>query len=107
MLENKEVDYVDALHQLEIVDNLQRLGVSYHFEDEIKRFLSRIYNERNSRSSYHAKEKQESSLYAVALEFRLLRQHGFDMHAQGTYPNPMEVFVLSKYMCVCDSDVLL
>ncbi|XP_024046987.1 gamma-terpinene synthase, chloroplastic-like [Citrus clementina] len=84
MLENKEVDYVDALHQLEIVDNLQRLGVSYHFEDEIKRFLSRIYNERNSRSSYHAKEKQESSLYAVALEFRLLRQHGFDMHAQGT-----------------------
>uniref|UniRef100_A0AAU7LL50 Ocimene synthase n=1 Tax=Zanthoxylum ailanthoides TaxID=159071 RepID=A0AAU7LL50_9ROSI len=72
---DKEMDYVnDELHQLELVDTLQRLGVSYHFEEEIKRLLNRICS---NNSSYHAKEKQQS-LYAVALEFRILRQHGYD-----------------------------
>ncbi|KAG5549113.1 hypothetical protein RHGRI_014476 [Rhododendron griersonianum] len=38
----KEV--VDPLDGLEMIDDLQRLGVFYHFEDEIKRVLESIYN---------------------------------------------------------------
>nr|QWQ79612.1 TPS54 [Juglans sigillata] len=64
---------VDPLEQLKLIDVLQRLGVSYHFEDEIKSTLENIYNTHHSGD--HVCKKQ--SLYATALEFRLLRQHGY------------------------------
>ncbi|XP_044461395.1 terpene synthase 10-like [Mangifera indica] len=63
---------VDSVQQLELIDVLQRLGLSYQFEDEIKRILDRVYKN---------KHKQDS-LYAVALEFRLLRQHYYDVSAE-------------------------
>ncbi|KAJ0018634.1 hypothetical protein Pint_11399 [Pistacia integerrima] len=63
---------VDPLHQLELVDDLQRLGISYHFENEIKSILNSIYN----------KNPKQESLYTVALKFRLLRQHGYDIPAE-------------------------
>ncbi|KAJ0081040.1 hypothetical protein Patl1_10185 [Pistacia atlantica] len=36
---------VDPLHQLELVDDLQRLGISYHFEDEKRNFKSCLKND--------------------------------------------------------------
>ncbi|XP_044461394.1 terpene synthase 10-like [Mangifera indica] len=62
---------VYSVQQLELIDVLQRLGLSYQFEDEIKGILDRVYNN---------KQKQDG-LYAVALEFRLLRQHHFVVSA--------------------------
>ncbi|CAN4107910.1 unnamed protein product [Withania somnifera] len=56
--------------KLELIDNLQRLGVSYHFKDEIMQILGSIH-EQNTAST------TGDSLYATALKFRLLRQHGF------------------------------
>nr|QWQ79596.1 TPS38 [Juglans sigillata] len=35
---------VDPLEKLELIDVLQKLGLSYHFEDEVKRTLEAIYN---------------------------------------------------------------
>ncbi|GKU94202.1 hypothetical protein SLEP1_g7728 [Rubroshorea leprosula] len=67
----KEVNDED---QLELIDNLQRLGLSYHFEDEVKKNLDRIYN-KNHGNYGHKKD----SLYAIALEFRILRQHGYNV----------------------------
>ncbi|KAK0580096.1 hypothetical protein LWI29_036337 [Acer saccharum] len=63
----------DPLHQMEIIDTLQRLGLSYHFDHEIKRILGRIHDKRCS----NINTRKQECLYAVALEFRLLRQHGF------------------------------
>ncbi|GLT50643.1 hypothetical protein SLA2020_241150 [Shorea laevis] len=60
--------------QLELIDHLQRLGLSYHFEDEIKKTLDRIYNKNHG--NYGLKK---DSLYAIALEFRILRQHGYNV----------------------------
>lgn len=51
------------LEQLEIIDNLQRLGLSYHFEDEIYSILNNLSD----------KGSKRDHLYAKALEFRLLR----------------------------------
>ncbi|KAL6312510.1 hypothetical protein AAG906_033287 [Vitis piasezkii] len=62
------------LGQLELIDVLQRLGIYYHFKDEIKRILNSIYNQYN-----RAEEWQRDDLYATALKFRLLRQHGYDV----------------------------
>ncbi|WOG94910.1 hypothetical protein DCAR_0314207 [Daucus carota subsp. sativus] len=60
---------LDSLHKLELVDAIQRLGVSYHFEDEIKRILEAIYNNDEKLNS--------QDLHATSLKFRLLRQHNF------------------------------
>ncbi|GFZ04841.1 terpene synthase-like sequence-1,8-cineole [Actinidia rufa] len=53
---------------LNLVDKIQRLGVSYHFETEIETVLRHIYKTRD----YHFDD-----LHTAALSFRLLRQHGY------------------------------
>ncbi|RYR00111.1 hypothetical protein Ahy_B07g088193 [Arachis hypogaea] len=60
------------VHQLELIDILQRLGVAYHFKDEIKSILDNIYNMQIFNTNI---------LYTTALGFRLLRQHGYDISA--------------------------
>ncbi|XP_010533438.1 PREDICTED: tricyclene synthase, chloroplastic-like [Tarenaya hassleriana] len=62
------------LNQLELIDSLQRLGVSYHFDSEISGILTEIYETRRNRSE---KSRHSEDLHTIALEFRLLRQHGF------------------------------
>ncbi|KAM3291293.1 (R)-linalool synthase TPS5, chloroplastic isoform X1 [Capsicum chacoense] len=54
--------------KLELIDNLERLGVSYHFKDEIMQILRNIHDQNAAIGD---------SLYTTALKFRLLRQHGF------------------------------
>ncbi|KAJ7950515.1 Terpene_synth domain-containing protein [Quillaja saponaria] len=67
---------VNPLEKLEAIDVLQRLGISYHFKDEIKRMLDDAYNE-NVAGNDTLRKKH--NLYATAIEFRLLRQHGYDV----------------------------
>lgn len=61
------------LDQLELIDNLQRLGLGYRFDHEIKSILTKIYGDQ-SKETLEMKD-----LHAVALKFRLLRQHGFNV----------------------------
>ncbi|GMP98001.1 hypothetical protein CsSME_00046046 [Camellia sinensis var. sinensis] len=68
-------EVVDPLGGLEMIDDLQRLGVFYHFEDEIKRGLDNIRND---------DKWNNEDLHSTALQFRLLRQHGYNI--------PQEVF---------------
>lgn len=60
----------DVLTQLEMIDDLQRLGISCHFDEEIKQILN---------SAYFDRKFYERDLYSTALAFRLLRQHGFSV----------------------------
>jgi (+)-delta-cadinene synthase len=68
MIFNKIENEID---QLEFVDVLQRLGVAYHFTNEIRNILDNIYNTQSS--------KLKNNLYATTLKFRLLRQHGYNI----------------------------
>lgn len=61
----------DPLCKLELIDTLQRLGIYYHFEVEIKRILESIND------NYYSSRRNEEDLYATALKFRLLRQYGY------------------------------
>ncbi|KAF5442391.1 hypothetical protein F2P56_035054 [Juglans regia] len=70
---------VDPLKKLELIDVLQRLGLSYHFEDEIKSILESIYN-----TTHGGGDMRKESLYATSLGFRLLRQNGYNV--------PQEIF---------------
>ncbi|CAK7349935.1 unnamed protein product [Dovyalis caffra] len=72
---------LNPLDQLDLIDTLQRLGIAYHFEEEISSITKNIYND-NHRDD--TKMIKEDNLYANALEFRLLRQHGYNV--------PQEVF---------------
>ncbi|CAJ1961784.1 unnamed protein product [Sphenostylis stenocarpa] len=59
---------------LELIDDIQRLGLHYKFEDDINNALHRIVSTQNLKD-----ESQKKSLHETALLFRLLRQHGFDV----------------------------
>lgn len=59
-----------SLESLVMLDALQRLGIAYRFEEETQSILQ----EQHLISTY---DGHRSSLYEVALRFRLLRQEGF------------------------------
>ncbi|KAI3748372.1 hypothetical protein L6452_11397 [Arctium lappa] len=68
------------LSTLELVDDLQRLGISYHFQDEINGVLKMIYS-----CYYETHEKWNRLDFNLkSLGFRLLRQHGYHI--------PQEIF---------------
>ncbi|XP_054793770.1 (-)-germacrene D synthase-like [Prosopis cineraria] len=58
---------------MHLIDSMQRLGVSYHFELEIDSVLQQIHE------SYveNGAMTWEEDLHTLALLFRLLRQHGY------------------------------
>ncbi|KAL0535850.1 hypothetical protein IC582_024776 [Cucumis melo] len=76
MMLNKEPLVGDSLKGLEVVDELQRLGISYHFQMEINQILE-IINERFNNEEEGLEWNNNRSLYATSLHFRILRQHGY------------------------------
>jgi len=58
--------------KLNIIDSLQRLGISYHFEREIDEILEKIHNTFTT----NIFTIEEGGLHFCALAFRLLRQKG-------------------------------
>ncbi|XP_059439290.1 alpha-farnesene synthase-like [Corylus avellana] len=71
VVRSKFAEAVGLLAKLELIDNVKKLGLAIHFDMEILEALDSIAS---------IKEKilsQEEDLYAIALCFRLLRQHGY------------------------------
>ncbi|KAL7589822.1 hypothetical protein Lser_V15G40792 [Lactuca serriola] len=61
------------LSTLELIDDLQRLGIAYHFVDDISYLLEMIYHD-----YYETQDKWDRiDLNLKALGFRLMRQHGY------------------------------
>ncbi|URE19086.1 hypothetical protein MUK42_04307 [Musa troglodytarum] len=60
-------DTADILQTMDLVDSIQLLGLSYHFEKEISEALNRV----------HDADFNDHGLYDTALRFRLLRQQGY------------------------------
>ena len=65
-------DNIEPLALLELVDDIQNLGLGYRFEKDIKRSLQRRILEVSNVTF-------EKSLHAAALSFRILRQHGYEV----------------------------
>ncbi|KNA11925.1 hypothetical protein SOVF_130630 [Spinacia oleracea] len=67
-------DDVDFGKKMSLIDVVERLGVSYYFENEIEEMLNNIFQE------FAAKNfKTEYDLYNIASQFRIFRQHGHKM----------------------------
>lgn len=61
----------DPLQKLKLIDTIQRLGLSHHFESEIAQDLSIIHK-------INVVSKSDD-LLTVSLSFRLLRQGGYNI----------------------------
>ncbi|MED6186733.1 hypothetical protein PIB30_069559, partial [Stylosanthes scabra] len=61
-------------HKLDIIDDVKRLGLSYHFEKEIAETLDMFVSTTTSSGNVNTK-----SLHEAALSFRLLREYGYDV----------------------------
>ncbi|KAL1822283.1 hypothetical protein ACET3Z_009061 [Daucus carota] len=61
--------------QLKLINDIQRLGVAYHFQAEIDAALGRMKDSYNELCGTQSK----IDLQFVALCFRLLRQHGYNV----------------------------
>uniref|UniRef100_A0A0A8YZN9 Terpene synthase N-terminal domain-containing protein n=1 Tax=Arundo donax TaxID=35708 RepID=A0A0A8YZN9_ARUDO len=59
----------NLLHGMKTVDALERLGIGYHFEQEIATFMDLL----------SSKLVRGDDLSTVALQFRLLRQHHYNV----------------------------
>ncbi|KAB5512022.1 hypothetical protein DKX38_029050 [Salix brachista] len=70
LLKSKE----DPVENIEFINLLCRLGVSYHFDSEIENNLTEIFDDLPT-----LLEKHDYDLYTLSLLFRVLRQHGFKM----------------------------
>ncbi|KAG6395265.1 hypothetical protein SASPL_145906 [Salvia splendens] len=68
LLTAPETKMIDTMN---VIDTLERLGVSYHFENEIEERLQHFFH---LNTNYDDDEAYD--LYTVALHFRLFRQHG-------------------------------
>nr|QBP79212.1 monoterpene synthase [Lilium hybrid cultivar] len=62
----------DPVAQLQLIVTIQRLGIAYHFNNEIKSILDRIHD-------CHVDLEALDCVHKTALAFRLLRQHGYDV----------------------------
>lgn len=69
--------------QLELIDVLQRLGLSHHFDHEIQEILS-AFNQKHHNNNDDDDNNNNMNLYQASLLFRLLRQQG--------YPIPQGMF---------------
>ena len=56
----------EPLKAMNLIDTLQRLGLAYHFEDDMNAMLSQLSSSGQS----------DGDLFATALRFRLLRHNG-------------------------------
>ncbi|KAF8019317.1 hypothetical protein BT93_G0101 [Corymbia citriodora subsp. variegata] len=73
-------DVVDKPSQmLHLIDQIQRLGIFYHFEREIDEQLEQIH--KSYSRLVHGVFKGDD-LYMIALTFRLLRQQGYNVSSE-------------------------
>ncbi|KAF3453552.1 hypothetical protein FNV43_RR03992 [Rhamnella rubrinervis] len=66
-----EAPVTNPSEKLELVNAIQRLGVAYHFENEIEAILHQVMR--------NTLDHHDNDLYTVALRFRLLRQQGYNI----------------------------
>ncbi|OIT36063.1 PREDICTED: germacrene C synthase-like [Nicotiana attenuata] len=65
----------NSTQKLVLIDTIQRLGVAYHFSNEIETSIQNIFDASQQSENIN----NDDNLYVVALRFRLVRQQGHYM----------------------------
>nr|XP_043615772.1 (E)-beta-ocimene synthase, chloroplastic-like [Erigeron canadensis] len=69
-----EFGNLNTLQVLENIDDIERLGLGYRSQNDIRRALDRFISINGNNVGL-----AEDSLHAASLRFRILRQHGYDV----------------------------
>lgn len=69
--------------KLRLIDSIQRLGISYHFETEIDKTLHQIHK---------MSSQNDDDLQTTTLRFRLLRQQGYNISSGKFRSNVVEIW---------------
>ncbi|XP_031262998.1 casbene synthase, chloroplastic-like [Pistacia vera] len=67
----------DPVVKVSFIESICRLGVSYHFENEVEGQLNQIFE-----AQPNVAKHDDYDLYIVALLFRVFRQHGYKNSSQ-------------------------
>lgn len=73
MMKDSSNESAQHMKLIQLIDVVQRLGIAYHFEQEIEEALHHIY------VTYGEKGVDHNNLQNISLWFRLLRQQGFNV----------------------------
>ncbi|KAM6581694.1 hypothetical protein CsatA_005468 [Cannabis sativa] len=73
--DNNNNNDIDEL--MKLIDSVQRLGLSHHFETQIEQMLERVYQYYYYSTTKHDLNYYKHDLHHDSIMFRLLRQHGF------------------------------
>lgn len=76
--------------KMKLIDTLQRLGVAYHFEEDIDSLLQGFSNGKPN-------ENIEDDLFTTSLRFRLLRHNGYHV-TTGTYKSSLITLTIIVYL---------
>ncbi|XP_023733486.1 (E)-beta-ocimene synthase, chloroplastic [Lactuca sativa] len=71
-----ETGGLSILQLLEQIDDIERLGLDYRFQNDIRRALNIIASIKENNTEH---EEKEGSLHEASLRFRLLRKHGYNV----------------------------
>lgn len=74
--------YSETRERLNLIDQIQRLGIAYMFDREIRESLDQIY----LRFFESGCAENDDDLQTTALRFRLLRQHGRSIPSSKVFP---------------------
>ncbi|XP_038972277.1 terpene synthase 10-like [Phoenix dactylifera] len=95
------IDEEALVRQLELIDALQQLGIEYHFDKEIKDILATTFA-----SLENISMMLSENLYATALLFRVLREHGFHVSQDIFRSFKDEKGRFKAYLCKETKDIL-
>ena len=76
MFDTNRADAVQNTRKmLDLLGSVERLGVACHFEEEIEATVQKMHKN----ILYDQVSNIDADLYTIALGFRLLRQHGYNI----------------------------
>ncbi|XP_076891646.1 (E)-beta-ocimene synthase, chloroplastic-like [Bidens hawaiensis] len=73
----KNVSNFNTLELLEHIDDIERLGLGYRFQNHIQTLLDHVITSANGNNV--ELEEKECSLHEESLRFRIIRQHGYNV----------------------------
>ncbi|GLJ09970.1 hypothetical protein SUGI_0119340 [Cryptomeria japonica] len=74
----------DLFQCLSMVDNVERLGIERHFQEDIKATPDYVYRYWNNKGIGTWRSSSNPDLNTTALGFRILRLHGYNV-SSGVY----------------------